>query len=123
MLVDEHIIVMEQLQSMRGSANHKYYLELSLLVVFSDAVILAGSSVEAVANTQDGGEQGTGELVTNLDGQLDRLGSERRPCQVTITWSGEHKSGLTVRVKPAQQELIHISDIAIPREHYGISYI
>lgn len=64
------------------------YLEHSLLVVFSDAVILAGPSVEAVADAQDGGEQGAGALVTDFDGQLDGLCGQGRPCQEAVTWSG-----------------------------------
>lgn len=74
----------------------KMYLEPSLLVVFSDAVILAGSSVEAVADAQDRGEQGAGELVADCDGQLDRLRGEGSPCQEAVTWSGEHKGHITV---------------------------
>lgn len=66
------------------------YLKLSLLVVCNDAVILARSSVEAVADLQDGGEQGAGELVTDLDDQLDRLDAERSPCQRAVTWCGKH---------------------------------
>lgn len=66
------------------------YLELSLLVVFNDAVILTGSSIEAVADAQDGGEQGAGELVTDLDGQLDRLGADGSPSQGAVTWCRKH---------------------------------
>lgn len=44
-------------------------------MVFSDAVILARSSVEAVADTQDGSEEGAAQFVTDLDAQLDRLGT------------------------------------------------
>lgn len=58
-------------------------------MVLSDAVVLAGSSVEAVADAQDGGEQGAGELVTDFDGQLDRLRGEGRPCQQAVTWGGD----------------------------------
>lgn len=79
-----------------SSQTQKMYLEPSLLVVFSDAVILAGSTIEAVADAQYRGEQGTGELVTDFDCQLDRLCGEGRPCQEAITWSGEHKSHITV---------------------------
>lgn len=57
------------------------HLELSLLVVFSDAVVLARSSVEAVADAKDGGEQRAGDLVTDFDGQFDRLCGEQCPRQ------------------------------------------
>lgn len=62
----------------------KTHLESSLLVVFGDAVVLAGASVEAVADAQDGGEQGAGELVTDHDGQLDRLRGQGRPRQQAV---------------------------------------
>lgn len=55
-------------------------------MVFDNAVILAGSSVEAVADAQHRGDQGAGEFVTDLDGQLDGLGAEGRPRQVAVTW-------------------------------------
>lgn len=69
------------------------YLELSLLVVFNDAVILTCSSVDAVADAQDRGEQGAGKVVTDLNGQLDRLGAEGSPCQGAFTWCGKHMTG------------------------------
>lgn len=53
-------------------------------MVFGDAVVLAGASVEAVADAQDGGEQGAGELVTDHDGQLDRLRGQGRPRQQAV---------------------------------------
>lgn len=74
------------------------HLELSLLVVFGNAVILAGSSVEAAANTQDRTEQGAGELVADPDSQLHRLGAEGSPRQVAITWSGKHKGCITALI-------------------------
>lgn len=74
--------VRELLQWIRAS-----HLEPSLPVVFCDAVVLAGSSVEAVADTQDGGEQGACELIAHSDGQLHRLRDEQRPCQEAVTWS------------------------------------
>lgn len=73
------------------------YLEGSLLVVVSDAVVQAGPSVEAVADVQDGGEQGAGELVADFNGQLDRLCGQRRPCQDAVTWrKGDNYTFTTV---------------------------
>lgn len=66
------------------------HLEPSLPVVFCNAVILTGSSVEAVADTQDGIEQGARELITHPDCQLDGLRAEERPRQQAITWNREH---------------------------------
>lgn len=67
------------------------HLEPSLPVVFCHAVILAGSSVEAVADTQDGVEQGARELITHPDCQLDGLHAEERPRQQAVTWNREHR--------------------------------
>lgn len=58
---------------MRRGPSH---LEASLPVVLRDAVILADSSVEAAADTQDGAEQGARELIAHFDGQLDGLRGE-----------------------------------------------
>lgn len=63
----------------------KLHLEPSLPVAFGDAVILAGAPVEAVADVQDGGEQGAADLIADFDGQLDRLCGEERPCEETVT--------------------------------------
>lgn len=67
------------------------YLKSPLLEVFSDTLILAGPSVKAVANVQDGGEQGAGEPVTDSDGQLDWLCGEGHPGQEAVPWSNKHK--------------------------------
>lgn len=80
----------------KSTVNSNMHLELSLPMVFSNAVILAGSSVEAVAHVQDGGEQGAGELITDFDGQLDRLRGEKSPCQEAVNWSRKHKGHVTV---------------------------
>ena len=68
-------------------------------MVFRDAAILAGPSVEAVADAQDGGEQRAGEPVTEFDGQCDRLCAEEGPCQEPVTWSG---TSYNSTVEPAQ---------------------
>lgn len=60
------------------------YLESSLPVVFSNAVILAGPSVQAVTHSNDGSEQRAGELVAHSDGQLDRLDGEDGPRQEAL---------------------------------------
>ena len=64
----------EELLSLTSEEEHLYskmHLESPLPVVFHDAVILTGSSIEAVADPQDGSEQGTRELISDFDGQLD----------------------------------------------------
>lgn len=66
---------MLQLDESVSSTETIEHLKLSLQMVFSDAVILAHSSVEAVADTQDGSEEGAAQFVTDLDAQLDRLGT------------------------------------------------
>lgn len=66
---------MVQLDESVSSTETIEHLKLSLQMVFSDAVILARSSVEAVADTQDGSEEGAGQFVTDLDAQLHRLGA------------------------------------------------
>lgn len=58
-------------------------------MVFCHAVILTGSSIEAVADTQDGIEQGARELITHPDCQLDGLCAEERPRQQAITCNRE----------------------------------
>lgn len=68
------------------------HLKPSLTVVFSNTVILAGSSVDAVTDSQDGCEQGADELVTHSDGQLNRLRGERGPCEEAAAWRREHKN-------------------------------
>lgn len=68
-----------------GKGGKKRYLESSLPVVFSNAVILAGSSVQAVTHSCDGSEQRAGEPVAHSDGQLDRLDGEDGPCQEALT--------------------------------------
>lgn len=64
---------------------NKRYLESSLPVIFSNAVILAGSSVQAVTHSYDGSEQRAGELVAHSDGQQDRLDGEDCPRQEALT--------------------------------------
>ena len=58
------------------------YLELALQVVVCDGVVLAGASVEAVADLEDGGEQGADERIAHLHAQLHRLHTLRQPRQV-----------------------------------------
>ena len=63
----------------------KRYLESSLPVVFSNAAVLAGSSVQAVTHSYDGSEERAGELVAHSDSQLDRLHGEDGPHQEALT--------------------------------------
>lgn len=83
------IIRWKSVRQVRGGPSH---LEAPLPVVLHHAVILADSSVEAAADTQDGAEQGARELVAHFDGQLDGLRVEQRPCQEAVTW-GERSHG------------------------------
>lgn len=55
------------------------HLEPPPQVVLHHTVVLAGSSVLAVADAQDGTKQGAAGLVAHLDCQLDRLHAEERP--------------------------------------------
>lgn len=54
-------------------------------MVLRDTVILADSSVEAAADTQDGAEQGARELIAHFNRQLDGLRREQRPRQEAVT--------------------------------------
>lgn len=63
-------------------------------MVFNDAVRQTGSSIKAVADAENGGKQGAGELVCDLNRKLDRLGAKGHPGEVTITWIGESMCGL-----------------------------
>lgn len=58
-------------------------------MVLRDTVILADSSVEAAADTQDGAEQGARELIAHFNGQLDGLRGEQRPRQEAVTWNSK----------------------------------
>lgn len=68
-----------------SEVGNKRYLESSLPVVFSNAVILAGSSVLAVTHSYNRSEQRAGQLVAHSDGQLDRLDAEDGPRQEALT--------------------------------------
>lgn len=48
-------------------------------VVLHHTVVLTGSSILAVADVQDGAEQGAAGLITHPHGQLDRPHAEERP--------------------------------------------
>ena len=88
-------------------------------MVFGDAVVLAGSSIEAVANTQSGREQGASQFITDLYGELDGLDAEGSPSQVAVTWGREHKSHTTGH----KQELVHSLYIILQREHSDKLYL
>lgn len=76
----------EQVKPIRSNRTPQTHLEPPLLVVFSDAVILAAPSVQAAADPQDRSEQGAGDAVADPDGELERLGAEGSPRQGTVTW-------------------------------------
>lgn len=66
------------------NVNIKVHLKPPLQVVFCDALILAGSSIQTVADLQDWGEQGAGELIADFNSELCGLCTEECPCQETI---------------------------------------
>lgn len=67
------------------------HLEPPPQVVLHHAVVLAASSVQAVADAQDGAEQGAAGLIAHPDRQLEGPQAEERPGQQAVTWSRGHR--------------------------------
>lgn len=60
------------------------HLELSLHMVFCNAVILACSSIQTVADLQNGDEEGADVVIADFDDHRDRFNAEGHPCQEAI---------------------------------------
>lgn len=67
------------------------HLEPPPQVVLHHAVVLAASSVQAVADSQDGAEQGAAGLIAHPDRQLEGPQAEERPGQQAVTWGRGHR--------------------------------